>query len=150
MCIFSCIFHICFSLCINSINSVFYDHLWLKSQILLADTGLFSKKGKIILPRSNTTGHDLVHLVLTQQRNGANIAEVLCFINNSKCGFSWGVAWDALVARLKCSQDMDYIFSCDMIRVMSVSLHGNSRGGWNSLGLPSLGDVILTSFFSGK
>lgn len=107
--------------------------------------GIFSKKGKIIMPRSNSSNHNLVHSGLKQQRSGASAAEVLCFVDNSKCGFSWAVAWNALVARLKCSQDMDYTFSCDVIRVTSISLHGNSRGGWNARGLPRLEDMILSS-----
>lgn len=40
------------------------------------------------MPRSSTSNHDLVHCVSEQQRNGASIAEVLCFINNSICGLS--------------------------------------------------------------
>lgn len=48
----------------------------------------FSKKGKIIMPRSSTSNHNLVQSALEKQRNGASIAEVLCFINNSICGFS--------------------------------------------------------------
>lgn len=40
------------------------------------------------MPRSNSSNHNLVHSGLKQQRSGASAAEVLCFVDNSKCGFS--------------------------------------------------------------
>jgi len=40
------------------------------------------------MPGSDTNDHSPVHPVLKQQRKGASIAEVLCFVDNSKCGFS--------------------------------------------------------------